>query len=165
MTPARRIAYAGFWRRLLAFLIDSFLFLALSTPLLVLLYGRDYFYWSAEHTGLLAVYGTGDLLLTKLLPPVLIVGFWIRLGATPGKLLLDCRIVDARTLQPIGWKQALLRLFGYLISALPLYLGFFWIGWDKRKQGLHDKLAGTVVLHQADDYETRPLPELMAALR
>jgi len=165
VTATTRIAYAGFWRRLLAFLLDASLYAGLSAPLLVLLYGRDYFYWSAAQSGPLAVYGVGDLLLTRLLPLALIVGFWLRCGATPGKLLLDCRIVDARTLQPIGWKQALLRLFGYLVSALPLYLGFLWIGWDKRKQGLHDKLAGTVVLHRGDDYETRSLPELMATLR
>lgn len=165
MTATARIAYAGFWRRLLAFLIDTFLYAGLSAPLLVALYGRDYFYWSGEQGGLLAVYGIGDLLLTKLLPLLLIIGFWLRFGATPGKLLLDCRIVDARTLQPIGWKQALLRLFGYLLSALPLYLGFFWIAWDKRKQGLHDKLAGTVVLHRPDEYETLPLSELVDSLQ
>ncbi|MBX3651771.1 MAG: RDD family protein [Burkholderiales bacterium] len=34
----------------------------------------------------------------------------------------------------------------YIASALPLFLGFIWVGIDKRKQGWHDKLAGTVVI-------------------
>jgi uncharacterized RDD family membrane protein YckC len=91
----------------------------------------------------------------------LIIGFWVKLGATPGKLLLDCRVVDAHTLQPLSWKKALLRCVAYAASALPIYLGFVWIAVDKRKQGLHDKLAKTLVLYQADDYAREPLSKLM----
>jgi len=156
-----QLQYAGFWRRLLAFLLDSFLFSAVVAPLLVLSYGRDYFYWSSEQTGIFAMYGLIDFLLTTLLPLLLIIGFWVKLGATPGKLLLDCRVVDANTLQPLSWKKALLRCLAYVASALPLYLGFVWIAVDKRKQGLHDKLAKTLVLHQADDYASESLRKLM----
>ena len=161
MSHPEHLQYAGFWRRLLAFLLDSFLFSAVVAPLLVLTYGRDYFYWSSEQTGLFAMYGLIDFLLTTLLPLLLITGFWVKLGATPGKLLLDCRVVDANTLQPLGWKKALLRCVAYAASALPIYLGFVWIAVDKRKQGLHDKLAKTLVLHQADDYASEPLHNLM----
>ena len=49
----------------------------------------------------------------------------------------------------------------YAASALPIYLGFAWIAIDKRKQGLHDKLAKTLVLYQADDYANEPLSTLM----
>ncbi len=38
------------------------------------------------------------------------------------------------------------RYFGYYVSILPLMLGIIWVGIDKRKQGWHDKLAGTVVI-------------------
>ena len=161
MTDPAHIHYAGFWRRLLAFILDSFLFSAVVAPLLVLMYGRDYFYWSAEQTGIYAIYGIADFLLTTLLPVALIIGFWIKLGATPGKLLLDCKVVDAKTLQALSWKRALLRCLAYIASALPIYLGFVWIAFDKRKQGLHDKLAGTLVLHEADDYASEPLDKLL----
>ncbi len=161
MTDPRQINYAGFWRRLLAFILDSFLFSAVVAPLLVLIYGRDYFYWSSEQSGWFAIYGVADFLLTTLLPVILIIGFWTRLGATPGKLLLDCKVVDAKTLQPLSWKRALLRCLAYIVSALPIYLGFVWIAFDKRKQGLHDKIAGTLVLHQADDYAHEPLDKLL----
>jgi len=155
------IQYAGFWRRLLAFILDSFLFSAVVAPLLLLIYGRDYFYWSSEQTEMFTWYGPTDFLLTTLLPILLIIGFWVKLGATPGKLLLDCRVVDANTLQPLGWKKALLRLVAYAASFLPFCLGFVWIAVDKRKQGLHDKLAKTLVLHQADDYARESLSKLM----
>lgn len=161
MSNPEHIKYAGFWRRLLAYFIDYFLFSAVVAPLLVLIYGREYFYWSAEQTEFMATYGLSDFLLTILLPIILIISFWVKLGATPGKLLLDCKVVDANTLQPPGWKKALLRCVAYAVSALPFCLGFVWIAFDKRKQGLHDKLAKTLVLHQADDYAHESLSKLM----
>lgn len=143
--------YAGFWRRLLAFILDSLLYSALVLPLLFLLYGHDYFAWLRSDTSNFASYGIGDLFLSHILPFILLIVFWVRWGATPGKLLLDCRVVDAKTLQPLSLKQATIRALGYIISALPFYLGFVWIAFDKRKQGLHDKLAGSVVLQIIDD--------------
>lgn len=161
MSNPEHSQYAGFWRRLLAYILDYFLFSAVIAPFLVLIYGRDYFYWSAEQTEIFAIYGLADFFLTILLPVLLIIGFWVKLGATPGKLLLDCRVVDANTLQPVSWKKAPLRFVAYAASALPFCLGFVWIAVDKRKQGLHDKLAKTLVLHQADDYAREPLSKLM----
>jgi uncharacterized RDD family membrane protein YckC len=40
------------------------------------------------------------------------------------------------------------QYFGYFVSILPLMLGFIWVGIDKKKQGFHDKLAGTVVIRE-----------------
>ena len=42
------------------------------------------------------------------------------------------------------------RLLCYLVSALPFYLGFLWAAFDRRKQGWHDKIAGTVVIQEPD---------------
>jgi len=165
LSPQVHTHYAGFWRRLGAFALDSLLFGALVTPVLVLLYGRKYFYWQEQAAGLFAYYAAGDVLLTLVLPVALILGFWVKLGATPGKLLLDCEVVDAATLQRVSWKQATLRCFSYLVSAALLYLGFVWIAFDKRKQGLHDKLARTLVLHRGNDYASESLDTLMEHVR
>lgn len=161
MTAPASLSYAGFWRRCLAFFIDYLLLSALLAPLLYLIYGRGYFLWLVEAKGFLEVYGAADLLLVKILPFLLLVIFWRRLGATPGKILLDCRVVDARTLEKISFMHAFIRAAAYILSALPVYLGFFWIAFDRRKQGLHDKLAGTLVLHDPDDYAYLSLQELM----
>lgn len=69
--------------------------------------------------------------------------FW---SATPGKILLRMRVVDARTESHISDAQIIMRLLGYIISTLCLCIGFFWIGVDKRRQAWHDKLAETVVI-------------------
>lgn len=75
-----------------------------------------------------------------------ILGFWLYKSATPGKMLLSMRIVDAKTFETPSRKQLILRLFSYVISFLFFLLGFLWIAADKRKQGWHDKIAGTVVI-------------------
>ena len=56
------------------------------------------------------------------------------------------RIVDAATGNKMTTGQAIGRYFAYTIAILPLCLGLIWVGIDKKKQGWHDKLAGTVVI-------------------
>jgi uncharacterized RDD family membrane protein YckC len=40
-----------------------------------------------------------------------------------------------------------LRFIGCWISAIPLFFGFIWIIFDRRRQAWHDKLAGTQVIY------------------
>jgi uncharacterized RDD family membrane protein YckC len=47
---------------------------------------------------------------------------------------------------PVTWGRAVLRYLGFIVSAIPLSLGFLWIAIDGRRQGWHDKLAGTYVI-------------------
>jgi len=154
------VRYAGFWRRLAAAALDLVLFASLLAPLLALAYGTGYFAWRLAGPGWLAAYGALDVLVTKALPLVLLVVLWSRLGATPGKLLMGCRVVNAADGARPALRQAVVRALGYLVSALPLYLGFFWIGWDRRKQGFHDKMAGTLVVRREDDYALESLEAL-----
>ena len=46
----------------------------------------------------------------------------------------------------LGYGAALLRLIGYLASAMILYVGFLMVAFTDRKRGLHDMIAGTVVV-------------------
>lgn len=55
-------------------------------------------------------------------------------------------IVDANTGEKPSPAQFVGRYLAYYVSMLPLFLGIIWVGIDKRKQGWHDKLAGTVVI-------------------
>ncbi|MDE3060944.1 MAG: RDD family protein [Pseudomonadota bacterium] len=71
---------------------------------------------------------------------------WHYWSATPGKMLFRIKVVDVESEQPVTDRQILLRMAGYVISGLCLFLGFFWIGFDRRRQGWHDKLAHTAVV-------------------
>lgn len=76
-----------------------------------------------------------------------ILPFW--LGSkhnTPGKRLLRLEIRDAVTFEPMTRKQAVLRFIGYIISAIPLTLGFVWMLFSKKRQCWHDSIAGTIVV-------------------
>lgn len=91
-----------------------------------------------------------DWLLNNLLQMAVmgaaVVAFWIYRAATPGKMLLRLVIVDAATGGVPSTRQFIVRYLAYFVSVIPLFLGFFWIGWDKKKQGWHDKIAGTLVM-------------------
>ena len=71
---------------------------------------------------------------------------WVRFAATPGKLLLGLRVVDAQTFERMTLRQATKRFFSFILSAAPLFLGFLWSNFNKRCQTWHDKIAGTVVV-------------------
>lgn len=134
------LQYAGFWIRVLAALIDTVLLVMVTVPLLVVIFG------AGAISGEEAVGGFWNLLLNYVFPAVAVILFWVYKSATPGKLVLNLVIIDARTGGKPGVGQLVGRYFAYYLSTLPLLLGFIWVGFDKRKQGWHDKLAGTVVI-------------------
>lgn len=134
--------YVGFWVRVAASLIDTVLVVAVTYPLLRMVIGPGYF--EAAMSGVSV--GPADFLLSYVLPAVAIITFWITKQATPGKMIFGARVVDAQTGGPLSVGQSIGRYLGYYVAMLPFFLGFFWIGFDPRKQGWHDKLAGTVVI-------------------
>jgi uncharacterized RDD family membrane protein YckC len=164
--------YVGFWMRLLAFFIDVLVLVAVLLPLMVALYGGGYLgRLGAEFAALLIssgdpstdaarvmeILGRSNSTIAALLDIKVQVGlivatilFWRLRGATPGKMLFKARIVNASDLGQPSTGQLTGRFFAYLVSFVPVCLGFLWIAFDKRKQGWHDKLAGTVVISEDD---------------
>jgi uncharacterized RDD family membrane protein YckC len=70
-------------------------------------------------------------------------------GQTLGKKALGIRVVDLGGGGSIGFGRAFLRYIGRIVSAIPLFLGYFWMIWDKEKQTWHDKFANSVVVPDA----------------
>ena len=132
--------YAGFWIRVGASVIDTIIVLIIILPILTAVYGKAY--WLDDSL----VKGFWDFMFSYLLPAVGVVLFWVYKSATPGKMATKLTIVDAKTGNKPSTGQFVIRYLGYYVSTLPLLLGLIWVGIDKRKQGWHDKLAGTVVL-------------------
>lgn len=160
--------YVGFWKRLLAFLIDCLILGIVLFPLMLALYGGGYFgKLSAELAALQASSGDPNADLARMLDILgrpdsavaaltdikvqvgLIIAtllFWRFRGATPGKMLVKAKIVTADGLGPASTGRLIGRFFAYVVSIIPAFLGFIWIAFDKRKRGWHDMIAGTVVV-------------------
>lgn len=134
------VNYAGFWIRVVAGLIDTVLILLLVFALGWAVYGASYF----ESTDLIMGYVDG--FISYILPFIITMLFWIYRSATPGKMILGLKIVDAESLGPVSKGRLALRYIGYYPSTIVLMLGIFWVAWDPRKQGWHDKMARTVVV-------------------
>lgn len=162
--------YASFERRMLASMIDTLLILVLVIPLIkpfmtVAQPATEYIHalTAKLQQGSLStpdyniqmfdyMLGEGgkllllDLIYQTIFMGIVVVLFWFYRSATPGKMILNMHIVDAKTEGKPTRKQWLLRYVGYIIAAAPLMLGFVWIMFNKKRQGWHDKLAGTVVM-------------------
>ena len=79
--------------------------------------------------------------------PVIVTGvMWAIWGTSPGKRALGLRIVDADTGEPMTIKQAAIRTLGYLLFFASGGIGFLWMLFNPRRQGLHDLMANTVVV-------------------
>lgn len=70
-------------------------------------------------------------------------------GASLGKGLVGIRVLDATTLQPIGFWRSTIRQLVHVVDVLPLGLGLLWPLWDRKRQTFSDKLTSTVVQRKA----------------
>jgi len=144
---------AGFFSRLEAFAIDLVI---LSVIQLVGAAFIQAFLRFFKLTGLASYIQTVlensvyNIAIGSFLVTVLVIGYftflWTMVGFTPGKAVLGLKVVRKNGAK-ITFGRSLLRFFAYWISALPLFLGFFWVLWDSKRQSWHDKIAGTQVLY------------------
>ncbi|MBA6254423.1 MULTISPECIES: RDD family protein [unclassified Colwellia] len=132
--------YTGFWSRVGASLIDTIIIIAITYPVLISVYGWEYL----EGDDIIA--GYTDFILSFVFPMVAVIAYWVYRQATPGKIAISAKIVDAKTGEKPTLQQYITRYVGYILSIIPFGLGFLCVAWDKKKQGWHDKLAGTVVI-------------------
>ncbi|WP_052027454.1 RDD family protein [Pseudoalteromonas luteoviolacea] len=137
--------YLGFWARFGASFIDSIMLLLITIPLIYSIYGGDY--WTSREI----ILGPAELLINYVLPIAAIILFWLYKSTTPGKMVYKAKIVDAKTGRALSARQSIIRYIAYYVSLLPFGLGFFWVAWDPKKQGWHDKLAGTVVVREPNN--------------
>lgn len=164
--------FAGFWRRFVAYTVDNIIinivfliFTVIITTAFVLgSMSGNARAWLADLTDPARI--TSIALLVGAVYIVLSIAYFTYFhgikGRTPGKMLLGLQVLSADG-TPIGFGISFLRAVGYLVSSLlfTIPLGFIWAAFDKRKQGWHDKIAGTVVIirHEENDAGGLIIPE------
>ena len=138
--------YAGFWIRSGASLIDTMIlsFIILPISIIVLFYG-----WQdvADERFLMEPV---NIIINWFFPFVATISFWVYKQATPGKMIIKAKIIDAKTGGKPTLQQFIIRYLGYFVAFIPLGLGIFWVAWDSKKQGWHDKMAGTLVVKEVN---------------
>lgn len=155
--------YAGFFIRLVASLLDTFL-LALPVGFVVyFISGGEWFDFAAYQENMhLALIGDPraiqnqpttsfgwEIVFDVAVLAVTII-FWKQWGGTtPGKRMVGIKIVNATTFQDITNKQAITRSLGYIVSTIPFGLGFLIVLFRRDKRALHDLLAHTAVIYEA----------------
>lgn len=137
------------WRRLLAYVVDSFLLAPLSF-LLAYLAGAN----PLEDAPLLQ-----NLLFNWLPAWAYFTLFTAYLGATPGKMLLGLKVVRVDG-KPMDLLTAFLReVVGKTLSTLPLGLGYLWAFFHPRRQAWHDLIADTLVVRAGEGGAAPPSTE------
>jgi len=156
--------YAGLGRRIVAFIVDIILILLLdvvAVAVLGLFRGLQNLYFFAVQqlpVESLTTEGTSAALFGSIIAAygiVIIVIPWLyyagfessRSQATPGKLLMRIIVTDLEGNKPT-FARVTLRHFAKFISTLIIFLGFLMIGLTQKRQGLHDRIAGCLVLLQ-----------------
>ncbi len=128
--------YVGFWRRLIAYLFDIFI---IGTSFIVL----------ANNFLQISGYDTSNPTFQFLsfgISALYLIFFWsAQDGQTIGNRILKIKVTNENG-RPLTFANAVVRYIGLFFSFVILGLGVVWIAFDKKKQGLHDKIARTVVV-------------------
>ncbi|WP_020699111.1 RDD family protein [Reyranella massiliensis] len=137
-----QVAYGGFWVRFLAYIIDSIL-LNIVIGIIAAIMGVNIFDMNPEDAA--------DF--NPMFSVVVVVIVWLYFalmesserGATLGKMALGLRVVS-NSGQRLSFLNATGRYFAKILSAIILCIGFLMIAFTDRKRGLHDMIAGTLVV-------------------
>jgi len=145
--------YGGFWRRAAAAVIDQIILGIIYTILLMIgtaagLGGFNTHSYTVQSGALLK--STSSIMILYHIFCVVINAAYFTyfhgiMGQTPGKMVMNLKVVQVSG-EAITPGIAFLRWVGYIVSCLFLFLGYLWVAFDRRKQGWHDKIAGTVVI-------------------
>ncbi len=150
--------YGGFWVRLRAFLVDIFIAAAIAATINAGLSFAGLFR-TVKH----------PVVLFYIIFFISVFLYWVlfessKLQATPGKLSLGIKVVNLH-----GAKAGLLRIFFRnackLFSILTLNAGFIMAGFTQKRQALHDKISGCLVISKNADINDLPLLPKTSALK
>ncbi len=133
------VAYGGFWIRVVAYLIDAIL-LGIVGGLIASVFGVQML--AGEGTAFDPTVNLGSLIIGWLYFALMESS---KRGATLGKMAVGLRVVTDQG-QRLSFGRASGRYFGKLVSAIILLIGFIMVAFTDKKRGLHDMIAGTLVI-------------------
>ena len=140
-----REALAGFWRRLIAAFLDWILIGILAAAIGDLFGVEAPTPPAADGDGFNFQFaGTGPFILVEL--AYFTYFHATTAGQSIGNKILGIRVLDADTGRSLPYARAFARALMSNLSALPCFLGFFWMLWEPRKRTWHDIVANSLVV-------------------
>lgn len=131
--------YFGFWKRAWMALIDLTLLLLYEIIIII----SPSLPWKYDYLTLIFNYT-----LLFIIPIIFVITCWYIWGSTPGKMLGKAIVIDLKTNKTPKLGKLILRYFSYTVSSLLFFIGFILSAFDSKKQGWHDKIAGTAVVNR-----------------
>ncbi|ANB55781.1 RDD family protein [Anoxybacillus sp. B7M1] len=136
------IRYAGFWMRFWAYLFDLLIIGSINRLIVY-----PFFQWlhlSSEETSMFSPIAVATA-VTFYAYFVLMTKYFQQ---TLGKMVFGLKVVNLND-RPLTWLTVLFReVVGKFISKFILFIGFLFVAFSKKKQGLHDQIADTTVIHE-----------------
>lgn len=159
------VVYAGFWKRVAAYMIDSLLvtvvYYTINTVLALLglfafgAFSGDPSQWMSGGDRVFVIYTIVSYTLFGAISIAYYAGFESSaMQATLGKLAVGIKVVDDQG-RRLSRGRAIGRWFSAMLSYLTLYVGYLMIAFTDRKRGLHDMVAKTQVVDRWA-YTARP---------
>ena len=151
------VSYAGFWKRLAAYILDWIILTIISIIILVIFSVSFGAFWGSELSA--ETFGEGNeaalLGLTIGADMLTFVISWLYYAgmessskqATFGKLALGMKVTRLNG-ERISFLRASVRFFSKILSLLLFFIGFIMIAFTEKKQGLHDMIAGVVIVNK-----------------
>ena len=147
VAQATYVGYGGFWRRVLAAIIDGLIMGLAMLPFGLGMGFADLGLMREDPSSIFARLAAMMFVcfVRLILSWVYGAGFesspW---QATPGKMVLGLKVTDLEG-RRIGFARATGRNLAKVLSSLILCIGYLMVAFTEKKQGLHDMLAGTLV--------------------
>jgi uncharacterized RDD family membrane protein YckC len=140
-----REALAGFWRRLVAAFLD-WLLIGIVAASIGELFGVEAPRPPSAEDGVYFQFqpAPGPFILVELA-----YFTWFHAtsaGQSIGNRILGIRVLDEVTGRSLPYSRAFVRALMSSLSALPCFLGFFWMLWEPRRRTWHDIVAGSTVV-------------------
>jgi uncharacterized RDD family membrane protein YckC len=158
---------ASFWKRLGAFLVDTFIISIATSPVnFAMGFARgsmglglnpamsapqDPAVALSAMSGLMAMSSFISFGVYVLVAYFYFGYFYSTKGQTPGKMLLKIKVVNAANLANLDWNAAFIRDgLMKMVSSILVYLGFFWYFASPKRQTWHDIVAKSYVVETDD---------------
>lgn len=144
--------YAGFWIRVVAYIVDGIILWIIQFPIgmfFAFIIGSSMENMNPNTAFTITIpLQILNMLLSIIIPCLYSVIFIVKKGATPGKMAVGIKVINADGTEKISVGKAIGRYFAKILSGLIFCIGYLMIAFDEQKRGLHDRICKTLVVYK-----------------